>query len=90
MREWENLPTMSKDEIKCHMCGACCVAYDISTLKKPAGTPCEFLGETGKCTNYENRPQVCRSFKPDEICELISTLSFEDKIKIIHKIYGIK
>lgn len=71
------------------MCGACCVAYDISTLKKPAGTPCKFLQADGKCGNYENRPQVCRSFKPDEICALISTLDFNDKIKVIKKIYGI-
>ncbi|UOD35576.1 YkgJ family cysteine cluster protein [Deferribacteraceae bacterium V6Fe1] len=80
---------MSKQEIKCFMCGACCVAYDISTLKKPAGTPCEFLCKDGKCGNYENRPKVCRDFKPDEICVLISTLDFEDKVKVIQRIYGI-
>lgn len=71
------------------MCGACCVAYDISTLKKPAGAPCKFLCKDGKCGNYESRPKVCRDFRPDEICVLISTLDFEDKVKVIQKIYGI-
>lgn len=30
--------------------------------------PCQFLGEDGRCTNYENRPQLCRDYKND-YCE---------------------
>jgi Fe-S-cluster containining protein len=81
---------MSNNEIKCHICGACCIAYEISTLNKPAGVPCPNLLPDGRCGDYENRPEVCRSFKPDEICELISTLTLEEKIHVIHKIYGLK
>jgi len=81
---------MSKAEIKCLMCGACCVAYDISTLNKEAGKPCVYLSDDKKCSNYENRFDVCRGFKPDEICILISSLKFEDKVKVIQNIYGIK
>ncbi|KAA0258625.1 YkgJ family cysteine cluster protein [Deferribacter autotrophicus] len=79
-----------KDKIDCLKCGVCCYFFDISTLKKPALSPCKHLGEDGKCKDYENRPAVCRDFQPDEICVLISTLSFEDKIKVMKKVYGIE
>ncbi|MCX8083796.1 MAG: YkgJ family cysteine cluster protein [Calditerrivibrio sp.] len=81
---------MSNNEIKCHICGACCIAYEISTLNKPAGEPCRYLLSDGRCGNYENRPEVCRAFKPDEICVLLSTCTLEEKIHVIHKIYGLK
>lgn len=29
-------------------------------------TPCEFLGEKNKCTNYENRPKICRDYNHEE------------------------
>jgi Fe-S-cluster containining protein len=41
----------------------------------------------GRCGNYENRPWVCRAFKADEICEQISGLSLEEKVKAIQEIY---
>ena len=78
---------INKQAIECMMCGACCTAYDISTLKKPAGVPCVNLLSTGLCGDYENRPEVCRRFKPDEICLEIAPLSAENKIKRIMEIY---
>lgn len=74
-------------EIECYMCGACCIAYSISTLNKAAGVPCVNLMEDGRCGDYENRPQVCRGFKPDELCVIISLLPKTEKVKIITGVY---
>lgn len=71
----------------CSACGACCIAYSISTLNKPAGAPCKNLLDNGKCSDYKNRPQVCRDFKADNLCIFISPLLKEEKIKILQKIY---
>lgn len=78
----------NKKEVLCNMCGVCCTAYSISTLNKPAGVTCSKQLKDGKCGDYENRPQVCRDFKADDFCILISTLSFEEKLYIIKKVYG--
>ncbi|BAI79815.1 conserved hypothetical protein [Deferribacter desulfuricans SSM1] len=82
--------SQKKIKIECLQCGVCCYFFDISTLNKPQFERCKHLRDDGKCANYENRPKVCRDFQPDEICVLISTLSFEDKIKVLKKIYGVK
>ncbi len=76
--------------IECFACGACCTAYSISTLKKPAGVKCAHLRDDGLCGDYENRPYVCRAFQPDELCVLISTLPMAEKVEIISKVYGEK
>jgi Fe-S-cluster containining protein len=75
-------------KIACNMCGACCIAYDISSLQKPAGVPCMHLGDDGACKDYANRPQVCRDFQADELCELISILPLSQKIRIIQEVYS--
>lgn len=72
----------------CLMCGICCTAYSISTLNKPAGITCQKQLPDGRCGDYENRPQVCRDFKADDFCVLISTLTREEKLRVIEKVYG--
>lgn len=32
-------------------------------------TRCKYLGEDNRCTNYENRSDICRDYKHDE-CEM--------------------
>jgi len=54
--------------MECMKCGTCCIALDISTLKKPINTPCRHLGDNFQCTIYENRPAVCREYSPWEAC----------------------
>ena len=74
--------------MKCLKCGSCCIFFDVSTLNKKANEPCKFLDiPTGKCNNYEDRPEVCRNFKADEICYLISSLNLESKLFILSKVY---
>lgn len=75
------------DHIKCLLCGACCTAYDISTLAKPAGVSCPYLGEDRRCTDYGHRPAVCRAFQADELCVLISTLPYQEKVAVLQMVY---
>lgn len=75
--------------IECLMCGACCTAYSISSLDKPAGKACVHLMDDKKCDDYDNRPQVCRDFKADKLCILLSTLGDEERLKVIKQIYGL-
>lgn len=75
--------------IDCQQCGVCCTAFDISSLKKKEGVRCKHLTTDFRCADYENRPAVCKDFVPDEICILISTLDFEDRLKVVRNIYGL-
>ena len=77
---------MSK--IECFACGACCIAYSMSTFNKPAGVRCVHLRDNGLCGDYANRPYVCRAFKPDELCVRISGLPLAEKVETIRKVYG--
>lgn len=76
---------MNKTE--CMMCGTCCTAYSISSLNKKAGEPCIYLLSDGKCSNYENRPQVCKDFKPDNLCYFLSSLSMQERVEVIKELY---
>jgi Fe-S-cluster containining protein len=63
------------------MCGACCVAPDIAALDKPLGLVCPHLGPDHRCTVYERRPQVCRDYQPDELCERIAAPTLEERVQ---------
>lgn len=69
--------TTSKKKRECDTCTACCTNLTIESkpgysttldegvdIAKPAGIPCQFLDNNG-CSNYDNRPLVCRQFKCD-------------------------
>lgn len=45
----------------CGECSVCCVQWKIPVLNKPARMPCLHLD--GDCTIYEDRPQVCATFR---------------------------
>lgn len=77
---------MSK-QVECSICGLCCIAYSISSLNKKAGERCIHLGSDNKCKIYEERPQVCRDFKADNLCVFLSSLDREDQIKLIRELY---
>jgi len=46
----------------CGECSACCTAFDVGALEKPAGVPCLFLRAEGACGIYPERPDSCRAF----------------------------
>lgn len=73
----------------CLQCGTCCIAPDISTLNKPAGVRCSMLGPDNRCTDYGNRPPVCRGYKPDEICLLIADPDPEQRVRNYNRIFSL-
>ena len=79
---------MGNNKIECVKCGACCIAADISTLNKPLGVRCQYLTDDNLCGIYEQRPQVCRDYKPDEVCLAIRGLkSQEERVRKFLEIY---
>jgi hypothetical protein len=56
----------------CSRCGACCVAPDIAALDKPLGVRCPHLTADNLCGVYERRPDICRSYEADALCERIA------------------
>lgn len=64
----------------CTQCGACCVAPDIAALGKALGVPCIHLDEHNLCRNYENRPEVCRSYQADDFCDKIAAPTLDERV----------
>jgi len=71
----------------CRCCATCCTAPDISTLAKPIGVPCRFLNSEGACSIYSQRPDVCRNYQPDEICERIAAPTLDDRVNNYLRIF---
>jgi uncharacterized protein len=73
----------------CLGCGTCCVAPDISTLGKKAGERCKHLSEALRCASYEERPAVCRGYRPDEICAAIAAPTLEERVAGYLRLFGV-
>jgi len=56
------------------------VAPDIAALDKPLGLRCPHLGPDNLCTAYDRRPEVCRSYAADELCERIAAPTLEERV----------
>ena len=65
----------------CTQCGACCVAPDIAALGKPLGVRCPHLLENNLCAVYERRPQICRDYQPDSLCDRIAAPTLDERVK---------
>ncbi len=52
---------MPQTDRQCGGCNICCTTMKVSPLNKPAGVSCGHITEAG-CGNYENRPEVCRTW----------------------------
>ena len=76
-------------EIACTRCGACCVAPDISSLDKPVGVRCRHLAEDNLCSIYDERPDVCRDYRPDEICLLIQAPTLAERVERYLRLFGL-
>jgi uncharacterized protein len=66
--------------MECTCCGACCVAPDIAALDKPLGVRCPHLTEGNLCGIYENRPQICRDYAADRLCEEIAAPTLDERV----------
>lgn len=76
--------------MECLRCGTCCVAPDISTLGKRAGQRCRHLLDNLRCAVYQERPAVCRGYRPDEICAGIAAPSLEERVAGYLKLFGLE
>jgi uncharacterized protein len=47
----------------CGSCTMCCKVLEIEEFKKPPGPYCGFCIAGGGCSNYLDRPPVCREFE---------------------------
>jgi hypothetical protein len=70
---------------ECNLCGACCVALDISTLGKKIGVRCEHLRDDvvpGRylCAVYKDRPKVCRDHTADDLCDVIAAPTLDERV----------
>ncbi|HBG05883.1 MAG: hypothetical protein A2075_07935 [Geobacteraceae bacterium GWC2_58_44] len=76
--------------MECLRCGTCCVAPDISTLGKRAGERCRHLSDTLNCNIYQERPAVCRGYRPDEICGRIAAASLDERVAGYLRLFGME
>ena len=73
----------------CSMCGACCVAPDISSIGKAIGERCPHLLPDNRCGVYEDRPKVCRDYSADEICDAIDAPTLEERVANYRRLFDI-
>ncbi|OPZ86885.1 MAG: hypothetical protein BWY76_00737 [bacterium ADurb.Bin429] len=78
------------DPISCFKCGTCCIAPDISTLKKPIGVPCAHLTAEHTCGIYPERPPVCRNYRPDELCVALQAVPREERVCYFLRYYDME
>ncbi|WP_224984664.1 CxxCxxCC domain-containing protein [Geomonas agri] len=74
----------------CSGCGTCCVAPDISALGKKVGEPCRHLSGEQRCLIYEERPAVCRGYRPDEICARIAAPTLPERVDNYLGLFGLR
>lgn len=67
--------------IECTRCGACCVAPDIAALGKGLGERCPHLTAENLCAVYESRPQICRDYQADWLCERIAAPTLPERVR---------
>lgn len=74
----------------CLKCGTCCVAPDIRALGKPLGERCVHLGGDLMCGIYRERPDVCRGYRPDEICARIAAPTLKERVENYLGLFGLE
>lgn len=75
---------------ECSRCGTCCVAPDITALGKPLGLRCRHLANNGECLIYEERPAVCRGYRPDALCQLVAAPNLDERVKRYLAAFGLE
>ncbi|QXE89431.1 YkgJ family cysteine cluster protein [Geomonas subterranea] len=76
--------------MECSGCGTCCVAPDISSLDKKVGERCRHLSGEQRCQIYEERPAVCRGYRPDTICGLIAAPTLQERVDKYLGLFGLE
>jgi Fe-S-cluster containining protein len=76
--------------MNCTKCGACCVAPDIAALGKPLGVRCPHLTDDNLCAVYENRPQICRDYAADWLCDLVQAPTLDQRVQKYLRVFGMQ
>jgi len=76
--------------MNCTQCGACCVAPDIAALGKPLGVRCAHLTADNLCAVYENRPQICRDYAADWLCELVAAPTLDERVQKYLRVFDLE
>jgi Fe-S-cluster containining protein len=76
--------------VECTRCGACCVAPDIAALDKPLGARCAHLGLDLLCRVYDDRPLVCRSYAPDDLCRRVEAATLDERVRLYLAAFGLE
>jgi len=63
------------------------VAPDIAALDKPLGRVCAHLADDLRCTIYEHRPEACRAYQPDELCDRIAAPTLAERVALYLAIF---
>ncbi len=56
------------------------MAPDIAALDKPLGVRCPHLTDENLCSIYERRPQICRDYAADSLCEIIAADTLDERV----------
>ncbi|HTG81830.1 MAG TPA: YkgJ family cysteine cluster protein [Geobacteraceae bacterium] len=73
----------------CLKCGTCCTAPDITALGKPVGVRCDHLDDAGLCGIYNERPAVCRGYRPDDFCLRIAAPTLAERVRNYLDMFGL-
>ena len=54
------------------------------------GERCPHLGPEERCTIYQDRPRVCRDYRPDGICRSIAASTLAERVKNYLRLFGME
>jgi hypothetical protein len=63
------------------------VAPDISSIGKGVGERCRHLDADNLCGIYELRPDICRRYRPDEICREVLAPTLEERVERYRRLF---
>lgn len=66
------------------------MAPDISSLGKPLGARCPHLTADNLCGIYERRPQICRDYAADWLCERIAAPTLAERVEKYLEVFGLE
>jgi Fe-S-cluster containining protein len=52
--------------------------------------PCIHLDASGLCTIYDERPAVCRGYRPDAICSMVAAPTLEERVEKYLELFGLE
>ncbi len=58
-------------------------------MDKPLGLRCPHLTEENLCSVYDRRPEICRNYSADEVCERIAAPTLEERVEKYLALFGL-